>query len=659
MENDELPDRSGQVLKAKYRLEQRLGIGGMAEVYRACNLMVERTVAIKLLHQELASNRQVVDRFLREARAANFVRHPNVVEVLDIDTDENGAPFIVQEYLQGEDLACRLEKAGANLPVQTAVRMLLPVIKAIGVAHEKGLIHRDLKPENIYLASQRGTVVPKVLDFGISKMPLAKGSSSLTITGTVMGSPAYMSPEQIQNSQSVDPRTDVWSLGVILYKALSGQLPYSAESPTALFVKICTTDPKPLERARPGLPAELNTAVSRCLKRDPAERFKDANELYTSISQVMEAGGTIAKAPLPAAKPPSPTAASPAPSPEPRAARVPEPARPEAAIAPQPVQPEGSPAERAASANSAGAGSAWQWGEIDTLGKGAVASPKKPAAKPEITLDRSSLAFAGDDAPRKGKPKTRKERQLSSKRERAAGAQRSTKQRPGGRAQTLGIQRPAPANRASPVNRLAPVHRMAVESQSGSFDRSVLANTVMAALLVIGVSFLVRHIGPSDQDSVQSEIGSRSIVPMIIATGLLLFGSVQLAVQAMRVSSLGLLIADVGLFAVTGCAAVAAWSMYDPEAAASVLPTTTSAVTWAGAAVPLGLAWYGLTKAREGFKAENTSRLAEAIVILVLSIGALVASVNLGVKAMQGGELPLVDMDVESFNPGPGVINIE
>jgi len=256
------PSVAGQIL---------LPEGYLAEVYRARNVMVDRTVAIKLLHREHAENRHVVDRFLQEARAANFVRHPNVVEVLDIDTDESGAPFIVQEYLEGEDLGSRLEKSGATLPVQTAVRMLLPVIKAIGVAHDKGLVHRDLKPENIFLASQRGTTVPKVLDFGISKMPLQKGNSSLTITGTVLGSPAYMSPEQIQDSQSVDPRTDVWSLGIILYRTLTGKLPYSAESPAALFVKICTTDPEPSFPC--GYPFAITLRrYARTLPRRPAAR---------------------------------------------------------------------------------------------------------------------------------------------------------------------------------------------------------------------------------------------------------------------------------------------------------------------------------------------------------------------------------------------------
>jgi serine/threonine protein kinase len=650
MDVNDLPDRSGEVLKGKYRLESRLGIGGMAEVYRARNVMVDRTVAIKLLHREHASNRHVVDRFLQEARAANFVRHPNVVEVLDIDTDESGAPFIVQEYLEGEDLGSRLEKSGIALPFQTAVRMLLPVIKAIGVAHEKGLVHRDLKPENIFLSSQRGTTVPKVLDFGISKMPLKKGDSSLTITGAVLGSPAYMSPEQIQDSQSVDPRTDVWSLGVILYKTLTGQLPYSAESPAALFVKICTSDPEPLEKTRPGLPSGLNAIVSRCLKREPELRFKDANELYAEVSRVLEAAGTIVKEPVPPApaRAPSPPAPVRPPSPSP-AAQAPHPVRPQPAAQSPPTQPGGAPAARKPSPFSSAAASPGEWGDFDSLGKSGP-TPQKPVARPAPKAERAPAGQARAEKDRKEPSRL----QRSSRRERGAGTQRKPRDRPGARAQPLALNRPPVVARASPA---VPVHQMVRESQAASFEKSVLLNMVLAAALVIGISYLVRHLGPSAQDSAQTQLGSRAVVPLGIATLVLLAGSVQLGLQAMRASSLALLVADAGLFVVTGCAAISAWALASPGSSAASLPTAAASITWAGAAVSLGLAGFGLIKAKEGFRSDSTSGLAEAIVILVLSIGALVVGVSLGVDAMQGKKMPDVDMKIDRFKPG--VINVE
>jgi hypothetical protein len=174
----------------------------------------------------------------------------------------------------------------------------------------------------------------------------------------------------------------------------------------------------------------------------------------------------------------------------------------------------------------------------------------------------------------------------------------------------------------------------------------------------MGVAYLVRHIGPAAQNSIDNPFESRSFMPMALATLVLLASSVYLGVQSVRASSLLLFVADAGLFVFTGCAAVAAWSLVSPESGAiSLLPTTTSVVTWAGAAVPLGLAGYGLTKAREGFQAENTAKLAEAIVILVLSIGALVAGVRLGVDAMKGREMPEMNMEIDNFRPG--VINVE
>ncbi len=288
MAGDGIRNREGEVLKSKYRLERRLGVGGMAEVYRALNTLIDRVVAIKMLHPEYAASRTAVERFLREARAANLVRHPNVVEVLDVDQDDFGLPFIVQEYLEGEDLASRLEKYGGKLPAPMALRLLLPVVEAIGAAHVKGLVHRDLKPGNIFLARGEGRAVSKVLDFGISKMPVDSEQASLTVTGTVLGSPAYMSPEQIQNPQSVDVRADVWALGVILYQVLSGQFPCDADTPAALFVQICTADPIPLQRVAPELPAQLISLVMRCLRRDRNERFRDANELAEALRGLLQ-----------------------------------------------------------------------------------------------------------------------------------------------------------------------------------------------------------------------------------------------------------------------------------------------------------------------------------------------------------------------------------
>lgn len=297
--------REGELLAGKYRLERRLGGGGMGEVYRARNELIGRPVAIKVLHAQHAANSEVVSRFLREARAANIVRHPNVVDVLDIGQDDQGVPFIVQELLDGEDLASYLSSNNGRLSVPVALKFLLPVIDAVAVAHASSVVHRDLKPENVFLHRVGNTVVPKVLDFGISKI-VSPGEIRMTSTGLMMGTPGYMSPEQIQGSRDIDARTDVWALGVILYEVLSGKLPFEAETPGALFVKICTESPVPLEQVVPDVPAELVRIVGRCLQRDPAQRYANAGELAHDLRNFaaahgIELSGDIANSPSPTA----------------------------------------------------------------------------------------------------------------------------------------------------------------------------------------------------------------------------------------------------------------------------------------------------------------------------------------------------------------------
>ncbi len=289
--------RTGQMLKDKYRLEALLGSGGMGDVYRARNVLVDRTVAIKALHPRHSKNEELVGRFMREARAANAVRHRHIVDVLDIDRDERGIPFIVQEYLDGEDLAARLERPPHRLSPGEALDLLLPVIVAVGVAHDKGVVHRDLKPDNVFLARVDGAVVPKILDFGISKIdveeeirrqspasiPPKPMSHRLTAAGAAMGTPAYMSPEQIRDPRSVDARTDVWAIGVMLYEVLSGKMPFDAEDLAGLFVVIQTSEPAALDRVAPAVPKALARIVHRCLAPEPSARYANAAELADAL----------------------------------------------------------------------------------------------------------------------------------------------------------------------------------------------------------------------------------------------------------------------------------------------------------------------------------------------------------------------------------------
>ena len=204
MEQDE-ERRVGETLAGKYKLEALLGAGAMGAVYRATNVAIGRAVAIKVLRPEHGKNAEIVERFLREARAANIVRHPNVVDVLDIGRDDAGSPFIVQELLEGEDLSAYVARSG-RVPVPSALDLLLPVVEAVEFAHARGVVHRDLKPENIFLAKQGSKLVPKLLDFGISRIQ-ESSEARLTTAGESIGTPAYMSPEQIHSSGDVDSRS--------------------------------------------------------------------------------------------------------------------------------------------------------------------------------------------------------------------------------------------------------------------------------------------------------------------------------------------------------------------------------------------------------------------------------------------------------------------
>jgi serine/threonine-protein kinase len=258
----------------------------MGHVFRATNELVGRTVAIKVLRSEHATNASIVERFLREARAANLVRHPNVVDVLDVGSDADGAPFIVQELLLGEDLAKYVERRGGRLELGEIGEYILPVIEAVAEAHARGVVHRDIKPENVFLAESGSKRVPKLLDFGISKIRLP--GVRTTDVGVMMGTPAYMAPEQIQGGQGADPRSDVWALGIVLYELLSGRHPFPSHEAPAMFVAIVTEDVPPLASAMPTVSPALARVVERCLRRNRDERYATALELARDLRHVLD-----------------------------------------------------------------------------------------------------------------------------------------------------------------------------------------------------------------------------------------------------------------------------------------------------------------------------------------------------------------------------------
>jgi serine/threonine-protein kinase len=304
--------REGEVLAGKYRLDALLGSGGMGEVYRAENTAFGRVVAIKMLRDLYLDVQEVVDRFKQEAKAASRVRHPNVVDILDIGEAEDGTPFIVQEFLEGEDLASYVRSRGGRLAVEETARLLSPVVEAVGFAHERNVIHRDLKPENIFLARDAGgRVMPKLLDFGISRI-MTPDQQRMTATGMSIGTPAYMSPEQIRADKVIDARSDIWSIGVILHEILTGSLPFQSEAHSGLFVKIVTEPPVPLDVALPGAPKEIVAIVDRCLRAKIADRYASAADLLRDLRPL--AGQETLASPALAPPPVHPTAAAPAPS---------------------------------------------------------------------------------------------------------------------------------------------------------------------------------------------------------------------------------------------------------------------------------------------------------------------------------------------------------
>ena len=273
--------RIGSLLASKYRLEALLGSGGMGDVYRAINEQAGRPVAIKVLHAEHATNPMFVERFLREARAANLVRHPNVVDVIDVGREPDGVPFIVQELLEGEDLGKLAIRRGGKLPFAEVVDLIVPVVEAVAEAHARGVIHRDIKPENVFVARGRNGPVPKLLDFGISKM----NSTDLAPTqaGLVMGTPAYIAPELLKGSSQANARSDVWALGVLVFELIAGRTPFEAPDAITLFRAILDTDAPRLVDVEPGVSPWLSRIVAKCLKRNPEDRYANANELAADL----------------------------------------------------------------------------------------------------------------------------------------------------------------------------------------------------------------------------------------------------------------------------------------------------------------------------------------------------------------------------------------
>lgn len=261
----------GDVVAEKYELQRPLARGGMGQVWVAQNQLTERRVAIKFMLPELATSPDTVQRFFREAKASARIDHPSIVDVLDLGTLEDGAPFMVMEYLEGRSLEQLIDKEPLA-PIQAAA-VMLDVAHALASAHAAGIVHRDLKPANIYIAKKGEQLVPKILDFGISKITSSIGNDvRMTRTGAVLGSPAYMSPEQARGRTDIDGRADIWAIGVILYEAVSGKLPFSGENYNQVMMAITLDPPTPLASVAPSIDGDFAAIVEACLQKDRDQR---------------------------------------------------------------------------------------------------------------------------------------------------------------------------------------------------------------------------------------------------------------------------------------------------------------------------------------------------------------------------------------------------
>jgi serine/threonine protein kinase len=291
MAEDEGRALIGQTVGGKYLVRSVLGRGGMGTVYEGVNIQMGRVVALKVLHPRQVKKRESVKRFHQEARAAGAIGHPNICEVYDLGTLDDGCPYLVMERLVGSTLSQHVKQG--VLPFEPAIDIMIQVLSGLVAAHEKGIVHRDLKPDNIFLTERVGCPpVAKVLDFGVSKVVSSEPTQprdadlDLTRTGMVMGTPYYMSPEQASGARDLDGRVDLYACGVILYETLTGRRPFLAANYHMLLWNILRTEPPAPTELRPDLPPALESVIARAMARDRVVRYASAHEFIAALAHV-------------------------------------------------------------------------------------------------------------------------------------------------------------------------------------------------------------------------------------------------------------------------------------------------------------------------------------------------------------------------------------
>jgi eukaryotic-like serine/threonine-protein kinase len=279
---------TGQTIAGKYRLNRLLGTGGMASVWSATNVFTEREFAIKFMLPQVARTPEAARRFLLEAKISARINHPNIIEVIDVGQAEDSSLFLVMELLTGISLDAAMRRRTPSMLVSEFMVVMRDVAQALAAAHRSGVIHRDLKPTNIFLHTDRdGRMVPKILDFGVSKILEEENNTALTVVGTVLGSPLYMSPEQAMGAEGIDGRTDVFAFGAILFEALSGQRPFDGPNFNALIVKIATTQPKLIDEVAPDVPEPLRAIIRECMITDKTQRLESFDRVVDELDAMM------------------------------------------------------------------------------------------------------------------------------------------------------------------------------------------------------------------------------------------------------------------------------------------------------------------------------------------------------------------------------------
>jgi len=280
---------SGKVVAGKYRLNQLLGSGGMAEVWSATNTFTERTLAIKFMNTQVAKTPEAAARFLKEAKVSARINHPNIIEIHDVGQTDQGQLFLVMELLTGFPLEVALRRQNPPMTLYEFAIVMVEVGDALAAAHKSGIVHRDLKPTNIFLHKPRdGAPMPKLLDFGVSKFLEDDVNHALTVAGTVLGSPLYMSPEQARGDSHLDGRTDVFAFGAILFEAVCGYRAYEARNFNALIVKIATTKPKSIDQCAPHVPESLRAIIRGCLEVDLKNRTQTFEEITGRLRNLLQ-----------------------------------------------------------------------------------------------------------------------------------------------------------------------------------------------------------------------------------------------------------------------------------------------------------------------------------------------------------------------------------